>query len=319
MRNVKLGLIGAGNIGNLIHYPILSKFQDVELSALCDRDKTSLLETAKKFKIEKTYTDYEKMLNDTSFDAVYILVQPHHVFDIVMECLERKINVFIEKPPGITVQQAYSMAKAAYANGCLTMVGFQRRFSPVLQEARNRVEEHGDMMQFVLKYVKNKLSCPAYYKGAVDILTCDVIHAVDLLRWAGGEIEKISSTIDRYYSEQNNAFNALIKFKSGATGFLISNWAAGKREFSLELYSRGISAVVDPDRNAVLYKDNNEEGYTLTARTASGSNEEYKHKGFFYENRHFIDCITNKTLPYTNFSDALKTMELVDRIYHSSI
>ena len=45
----------------------------------------------------------------------------------------------------------------------------------------------------------------------------------------------------------------------------------------------------------------------------------YKYTGFFAENRHFINCLKEGKQPMTNFADSVRTMELVDRIYHSQI
>ncbi len=101
-----------------------------------------------------------------------------------------------------------------------------------------------------------------------DILTCDAIHAVDTLRWLGGEIKKISSDIEKFYAEYNNAFNALLKFENGTIGFLLTNWAAGKRIFSVEMHAKGISAFVEPDNKTVIYKDNKEEGEIFSTQKA---------------------------------------------------
>lgn len=316
---VRVALIGAGGMANKVHYPSLAEFSDVEMVGLSDLVEEKLKATAEKFHIRRTFKDYKKMLDEVKPDAVYILMPPHHLFDIVIECLNRKLNVFIEKPPGITAEQTRNMARLAEKNGCLTMVGFQRRFCPVIVEARKRVEERGPIIQCVARFMKNTLGAPPYYGGAIDILTCDAIHAVDILRWMGGEVKKVSSDIENFYAEYDNTFNALLKFESGAVGILLTNWVVGKRILRVEMHAKGISAFAEPDDKAIIYKDNKEEGEILSTKEVAQSDKEYKYAGFFAENRHFIDCIKKGELPLTNFSDAVKTMELVDRIYHSRI
>jgi len=317
-KKIRLGLIGAGSMANMVHYPSLAEFPDVEMAGLCDLAEEKLKATAEKFHIEPTFTDYKKMLDKIEPDAVYILMPPHYLFDLVIECLNRKLNVFIEKPPGITTEQTKNMARLAEKNKCLTMVGFQRRFCPVIVEARKRVEERGPLIQCAARFMKNYFAGP-YYKGASDILTCDAIHAVDILRWMGGEVKKIVSDVEKFYAEYDNAFNALLKFENGAIGFLLTNWVVGKRIFRVEMHAKGISAFAEPDDKAIVYKDNKEEGEILPTQEVAKSQETYKYAGFFAENRHFIDCLGQEKQPLTNFSDAVKTMELVDRIYHSQI
>ena len=317
-KKIRLALIGAGSMANSVHYPSLAEFPDVEMAGLCDLVPEKLKQTAEKFHIEKTFTDYKKMLDEVKPDAVYILMPPHHLFDLVIECLNRKLDVFIEKPPGITTEQARNMAYLAEKNDCITMVGFQRRFCPLIVKAREKVEARGPIIQCAARFMKNYFGGP-YYNGAIDILTSDAIHAVDILRWIGGEVKKIVSIVKNIYAEYNNSFNALLEFESGAIGMLITNWVVGKRIFQVEMHAKGISAFAEPEDKAIIYKDNEEEEEVLSTQEVSKSKKIYKYAGFFDENRHFINCLKERKQPMTNFSDAVKTMELVDRIYRSQI
>jgi len=120
-------------------------------------------------------------------DAIYIIMPPYHLFDIVIHCLNEKLNVFIEKPPGVTSEQTRQMANLAEKKGVLTMVGFQRRFAPLIVESKRRIEERGEVIMTQINFFKYYLNQPPYYNGAIDILTCDAIHSVDLLREIGGK------------------------------------------------------------------------------------------------------------------------------------
>jgi len=96
---------------------------------------------------------------------------------------------------------------------------------------------------------------------------------------------------------------------------LLTNWAAGKRVHTFEMHAKGISGFIDPDRQAVVYADNSPEGEVFSTSEAAGSDEFHVYSGYYQEDRHFIDCIKQDTLPETHFGDAVKTMELVERIY----
>jgi len=319
MRKVRVALIGAGVMANNVHYPSLAQFPDVEMVGLCDLVEEKLKATAERFQIRRTYTDYRKMLQETEPEAVYVLMPPYHLFDIVIDCLESSLHVFIEKPPGITREQTRQMAVLAEKKGCLTMTGFQRRFAPLVVRAKEEISRKGPLNQCQANFFKHMLGAGPYYRGAVDILTCDAIHAVDILRFLGGEVKKVASSIRSLYADYDNSFNALLIFESGCVGFLSTNWVSGKRIFSVEMHGYGISAFVDPEKQAVIYQDNKEEGMVVSASEAAGGKEIYKIGGFFAENRHFIDCLKEKRLPQTHFGDAVKTMELVDNIYHQCL
>ena len=319
MKKVNIALIGAGGMANGVHYPSLSECEDVNLVGLCDLIPSKLQTTAERFEIERTFTDYKQMLEKTSPDAVYVLMPPQHLFPIVIHCLSQQHHVFIEKPPGVTLHQTQEMARAAEKNGCKTMVGFNRRFIPLLQQVKSSVEANGPIIQCMSTFHKNTPSA-LYYDGVIDVLTCDAIHAVDALRWiGGGEVKAVASDINSFYAERENSFNAIVKFTSGASGYLCTNWAVGARIHIFEMHAREISAYINPDAGgrAVLHTP---EGITeITPEAAAGSDATHRVYGFYGESRHFVDAILQDRQPDTCFADAVKTMELVSAIYQNRI
>lgn len=298
-------------MANRVHYPSLASFDDVTLVALCDLVPEKLERTAAKFGIPKTYTNYREMIEKEDLDAVYILMPPHHLFDITMDCLERGLHVFIEKPPAVTAFQTAALARAAAKHGCLTATGFNRRFIPVLAAVREQVLAHGPVIQAVSTFYKK--GSAVYYRGAIDAFTCDAIHAVDTLRWmAGGEVTAVASLVSNYGDVVDNSWNALVRFDNGAAGILLTNWNVGGRVHSFEMHAAGMSAFIDPNYSGFLLRGAERE--PLDPAAFAGTTEEYKFYGFYDQARHFIDCIKEGRQPQTNFADALKTMELVDRI-----
>lgn len=317
MEQIRIGFIGAGEHANMAHYPSLTEFEDARIVAACDRDTGRLNTTCDKFGIEKRFTDAEKMLNEVELDAVYVIMQPHHLYDVAMVCLDRGLSVFVEKPPAITTYQLRNMARLAEQRGCKTMVGFNRRYIPLMKEVKKLVGERGPIIQSTAVFYKNQ---PGYYfNGMVDFFRGDGVHALDTLRWMGGEIARMHSHVGCFHNETPNTFNALVEFESGGCGHLATNYIVGKRVHTFEMHARGISAFVDPNTTAVIYKDNEPEGQVLDARQVAGSDEFYKFYGFYDEDRHFIDCLKSDRQPDTNFSDAVKTMDLADEICHGRV
>jgi len=319
METIKVGMVGAGSWANHVHYPSLAEFGDVSIVAICDLDRGRLEETAVKYGIEKRYTDYREMVEQSRLDAAFIIMPPHQLFDVAIHCLKRGLNVFIEKPPGASLEQTRGMANTAERNGCMTMVGFNRRYIPLMRKVKSIVEERGPITQCVATYYKNMIGQDLYFDGAVDLLTSDGIHAVDTMRWIGGEVEKVASDVRSCYADYANSFNALIKFRNGCSGSLTTNWAVGRRVHAFEMHAKGISAFVNPNEKAVIYSDDKEEGRVMTTEEASGSGQFAKYYGYFSEDRHFVDCVREGRQPETSFVDAVKTMELVGTILRSKM
>jgi len=322
VRKVRIGMIGAGSHANAVHYPSLVSVEEAEIAAICDTNNDRLQITAEKYRIKNRYSDHRMMLEKEELEAVYVIMPPHQMYDIVVDCLKEGLNVFIEKPPGVGVQQTRSLAWFADKYGCKTMVGFNRRFIPLMRKIKGMVEERGPINQCVSVFYKNLLSEePPYYQGAVDILTSDTIHAVDALRWmGGGEVKKVCSSVRKLFSEYCNSFNALVYFKDGAIGFLMSNWAAGTRIHIFEMHSKGISALINPNEKALVYADDKPEPRMVSTYEAAGGSKEFHiYYGFYDENKHFIECVLKDEKPETCFEDAVKTMELIDLIRQNSM
>ena len=332
---IRIGFIGAGELANSVHYPSLASFKDVEISAICDLDENRLNKTADRYGVENRFKDYRLMLDRVSLDAVYVVMAPiptgHYshaepMTKIVVECLRRGKHVFIEKPPGVTVEETKAMAKAAEENECKTMVGFNRRFIPVLREVKRIVEENGPITCCSAVFHKNMIGSLEPW-GCVSFLVADVIHAVDTLRWLGGEVDKVVSHVSSFYAEYPNSFHALVRFGNGCIGHLCSNYSSGGRVHYFEMHSKAVYAFVnlpfEPEKQeALILRDGKPYGESERLRNmdlVGGRREQYVLYGFLQENRHFIDCVKGDRIPETNFGDAVKTMELVELIKASTL
>jgi len=222
------------------------------------------------------------------------------------------------RSPGVTTYQTRAFAQLAEKKDVKTMCGFNRRHIPLLKWAKSEITARGELVHCVATFYKYHTG-GHYYDGAIDILTCDAIHAVDALRWMGGEVQRVASLVKSYRADYPNAFTSLLEFESGATGVLLANWMTGTRMHTFEMHVPGASAYVDGDRDARLFFNNSTQPLVKTTQEAANSPLQHHYYGFYDENRHFIDAIRNDQLPTSHFGDAVRTMELVDRIYANSM
>ena len=164
-RVVRIAMIGAGGMSNRVHYPSLASFADVEIVAICDLDRERLDTAADRYGVTSRYTDYREMIEAVQPDAVYAIGPPQYMYDIWTWCLNRGVNLFIEKPLGVTLHQAKALAYLAERNGCITQVGFQRRSSPLGTQLRNACLERGPIVHAVCRFYKNDITP---FLGALD-------------------------------------------------------------------------------------------------------------------------------------------------------
>ncbi len=317
LENVRLAMIGAGGMANAVHYPSLASFADAEIVAICDLDPARLQTTADKYGIEKRYTNYRQMIEEIAPDAVYVIGPPHYMYDIWLWCLQQGLNLCIEKPMGITLHQARNLAYLADQKGCITQVSFQRRTSPMVAQLYGECLKRGPITHAQCVFYK---WLPAPYLEARDHMMDDGVHAIDTLRWlcggrdGKGEVVEIQSHCKRIGTPDINFISAMLHFDNGSTGVMLNSWTSGRRIFKVEMHAPGICVEAEHEGQGILYADGDTTGVVYETREVAGSDQNFVYGGFQAKNREFIDAVKARVQPPSCFADALKTMEVAERI-----
>ena len=147
----RVGLIGSGWYGKIDLLRLL-QVAPVEVVSLCDVDKRMLAQAAEivatrqaSKKAPRTYTDYREMLKEKDLDIVLIATPDHwHPLAMIAAC-EAGADVYVEKPISVDVAEAQAMLAAARKHRRVVQVGTQRRSTPHLIEARDRIVREGKL------------------------------------------------------------------------------------------------------------------------------------------------------------------------------
>lgn len=309
---VRVVYVGCGDQSNYVHYPSLAAMPDVEIAGICDLLDDRLKATGDKYGIAKRYKDYQKMIDELKPDAVYVVGQPDVMYPLWRWCLEHKQNLFIEKPMGLTIHQARNLEHLAGKNGCITQVGFQRRICPILVKLQEECLKRGPITHAMVRFYK-KMIVPQL--DARDHMMDDGVHAIDTLRGlCGGEVVEISSHCRRVGVPDINFISATLVFSTGAVGYMINSWSSGRRIFDVEMHAPNICAEVDLESKGYLYADGDTKGVEFDSRQVVGNDQFWGFGGFAAKHREFIDCVKARKQPASNFSDAVKTMEVAEKI-----
>ena len=152
-------------------------------------------------------------------------------------------HVFTEKPLGITVYQAESLAPGQEKDA--VPGGFNRRFIPLIRDVIQRMKALGPIHQVDGWFYKHGEA--AFYQGCASAFTCDAVHTIDLVRFiAGSEAAKTAQFSARYGdSSVDNAWNALIAFENGVTGTIHANYATGGRVHGFAVHGSSASAYIN--------------------------------------------------------------------------
>jgi len=315
---VRVAMIGAGGMANLVHYPSLASFADVEFAGICDLNAQRLAATADKYGISKRYDDYRRMIEETAPDGVYAIGDPDVMYPVWVWCLQRGMNLYIEKPMGLTWHQAQMLAELAGGKGLITQVSHQRRSSPLLKKVREECLKRGPITYASCEFYKCQIA-PMW--GARDHMMDDCVHSIDTVRWmCGGEVAEVQSCCRRVGTPDINFISATLRFDNGSTGCLVNSWASGKRVFRVQMHSPGIFADAEVEAKAFLYADGKTQPVVYDCYEVAGGKTNWEAFGFRDKNREFIDSLkTGRDVTTSPFRDCLKTMEVAHRILAKAV
>ena len=116
-----------------------SKRDDVELRHVVTSTSLSAANAQRRFGFTQASTDVERLLDDDSIDAVFVVTRHRTHADFVTQCLEAGKATFVEKPLALDDDQLARILEVVATTGNdRLMVGFNRRFAPLLTEMRRR-------------------------------------------------------------------------------------------------------------------------------------------------------------------------------------
>ena len=140
-RKLRIGIIGTGGISG-DHIKSYLNQPDVELVAGCDLipGKAEAKFAEYEVKDAKFFTDYKEMIDTVEMDAVSVCTYNRTHAECTIYALEHGLNILLEKPMTVTLDEAVAIRKAEKASGKLVSVGFQPRFDANMQMIKKIVE-----------------------------------------------------------------------------------------------------------------------------------------------------------------------------------
>jgi predicted dehydrogenase len=145
----RVGLIGCGWYGKTDLLRLI-QVAPVDVVSLCDVDRNMLADTAEQVaarqvskKKPRTFTDYRAMLKEKDLDIVLIVTPDHWHALPMIEAVRSGIDVWVQKPISVDVVEGQAMLAAARKYKRVVQVGMQRRSTPHLVRARDRVIREG--------------------------------------------------------------------------------------------------------------------------------------------------------------------------------
>ncbi len=257
---MKYALIGCGRIA--VNHMKAAINNELEIVAVCDVLEEKMEELLAKYGLEKDesikrYTDYKKMVEELQPELASIATESGLHAEIALYCIEKGVNLIIEKPMAMSIEDANKIIDLAEKKNVKVSACHQNRFNVAIQKLRKAVESgrfgklsHGSIH---VRWNRNA----GYYEQAPwrgtweqdgGALMNQCIHGIDLLRWMmGDEIEEIyGATRQQFhdYLEAEDVGMAVIKFKNGAIGTIEGTTNVFPKNLEETLYIFGENGTV---------------------------------------------------------------------------
>ncbi len=290
-----LGIIGAGNFTGSTIVPNLKKLK-ASIKYIASSKGLSGTLLAKKHGITHSTTNYRDILNDTEVDAVLITTRHGAHAAQVVEALNAGKHVFVEKPLALTFEELDAV-EAAYQKGNTTLtVGFNRRFSPFMVDAKKQIGASNAPINVVAtmnaSFIPADIWIHDMQSGGGRIIG-EACHFIDLITFLTGSLVEsvVMNALGPNPAENTDNASILLRYKNGSTG-VINYFSNGSKAYSkerIEIYSQNRTIVVDNFRKSSYF------GFK------SSGMKRTQDKGHFDQFRLFVENLQNggeATIPY---------------------
>jgi predicted dehydrogenase len=125
---IRIGIVGCGEIAQLMHLPFLDESPAFEVVALCDLSLGTAKALAERYRVPKYYTRSDDLMADPAVDAVIVCSFDHA--DVALSAIKAGKHVLVEKPLAFTPEEGRRVQHAADESGLVAMVGYMKLFDP---------------------------------------------------------------------------------------------------------------------------------------------------------------------------------------------
>lgn len=334
---MKYALIGCGRIA--VNHIKAVVNNELDMVAVCDivpENIDILFEKTGYTENPKRYTDYKAMIEENpDIELIAIATESGIHAEIALYCIDHGINVIVEKPMTMSMEDAEEIIKRSTEKNVKVSVCHQNRFNIAIQQMRRAVEagrfgriSHGSIN---VRWNRNQ----NYYDQALwrgkwasdgGCLFNQCIHGIDLLRWMmGDDVEELYGVTKQQfhdYLECEDIGMAVVKFKNGAVGTIEGTVNVYPKNLEETLYMFGETGTVKIGGEST----NNIDVWHFADETE----EDQKNKGLeeetsnVYGNGHtslyadVMDAIKNDRKPYVDAVAGRNAVEMILAIYQSA-
>ncbi|MDE1872852.1 MAG: Gfo/Idh/MocA family oxidoreductase [Thaumarchaeota archaeon] len=216
---MKIVQIGVGGFGKN-HTRILSQLG--VLSAVCDADSSKAEEFGTKYSVNH-YSSVDSLLGSEQFDAAFVCTPTSTHFEIAKTLLQKKKNVFVEKPMTYLSREGEELLELAKKNKVTLTSGYIERFNPAVSLVKEyvRTKKYGELIMLEF-HRENRM--PPHIKD-VGIIYDTSVHDIDTAMWLFDDVpEVVFARSGRIRHEHEDFATIMLGFRENKVAIISSNW-----------------------------------------------------------------------------------------------
>jgi predicted dehydrogenase len=323
--SLAVAIIGCGLIGR----KRAASLNPEQLVVCCDTNLSRAEELAQKFGAHIT-TDYREAIRNDHVDLVIVATVNAALAEISRVAIDAGKHVFVEKPGGISSQEVRELADLAQSRDVRVRVGFNHRFHPALQKARELVDNNtiGPLMFIRGRYGHGgRLGYDREWRANPELsgggeLIDQGVHLVDLAHWFLGEFTKIEGHAATYFWDMPVDDNAFISLRtaSGQRAWLHVSCTEWKNLFSFEIYGRIGKLQIDGLGGS--YGTERLTCYRMRPQMGPPETQVWEYpepdNSWKFEMEEFLKDIRQERTPVPGLDEARASLEVVEQIYKTT-
>jgi predicted dehydrogenase/threonine dehydrogenase-like Zn-dependent dehydrogenase len=315
--SLTVGFIGAGSFASGFLLPHLKDMNDVTLEMVCNRSGLTGADMRNKFSFRRSTTDVREVLEDEQIGTVFIATRHGEHAPYTFEALRRGKHVFVEKPLALNEDELRPIedlltTHPELSGKLLLMVGFNRRFAPLVREMHSFFETVREPV--IVHYYVNAGFLPKDHwtqhplEGGGRIVG-EICHFVDTIQYlCDSHPERISAeciTSDNDAVTNWDNVNISMRMQNGSLGIItyVSNGDSSIPKERIVMSGGNSTAVMDNFQSLILAR-----GGKQSRKRGSGD------KGHRDEVLAFMDAIRNKSGEVIPLQSMLVTTRTTFRI-----
>ncbi|MBU4347185.1 Gfo/Idh/MocA family oxidoreductase [Patescibacteria group bacterium] len=273
----KTAVVGLGYQSHEDHLPALKNIQNIDLVAVCDKDKDKLSAFKKENKKIAVYNNIEKMLKKHQLDFAIVVLPHNEHYNVTKKLISNKIHILKEKPFAVNLKEGVEIMKLAQKNKIQIMTTLQRRYNPIYTTFFQLIDKIGTPFYIDIRYHFYVNNPHEGWRGirqqAGGGCLIDMgYHMIDLLVWYFGLPEKVfaefsCNAVCNVKYDAEDTISILFKYIKCLWGtMLISRVVPPKEEY---FYIYGTHGIIKIKRG--LIERLNSKGDVLESLTRQSS------------------------------------------------